>query len=115
MNIIIVCQNPPPPRKAKADRDKKTLRQAQDEKGKKENDEAEKKKSEAQNEGEKKPKKPLEKVFYSVNKEGNLNQLSFLTTNPLQVYWSSKAGSAKPRIARVLYTLKEEKRHTKII
>lgn len=37
-----------------------------------------------------------------------LHQLSFITTNPLQVYWSEKSGSAKPRIARVLYTLKQE-------
>ncbi len=38
-----------------------------------------------------------------------MNQLSFITTNPLQVYWTAKTGSAKPRIARVLYALKEEK------
>ena len=92
---------------------KATLRQAQDEKGEKKKGEEEKKKRESEKkekeEGEKKAQKPLEKVFYSTNKDGNLNQLSFLTTNPLQVYWSAKAGSAKPRIARVLYTLKEEK------
>jgi len=54
------------------------------------------------------PKKPLEKVFYGVNKDGMLHQLSFITTNPLQVYWSEKSGSARPRMARVLYTLKPE-------
>jgi prepilin-type N-terminal cleavage/methylation domain-containing protein len=73
---------------------------------------ADKKKSEEdkkETEGEKKPKKPLEKIFYSSNKESALNQLSFLTTNPLQVYWTAKTGSAKPRIARILYELKEEK------
>ena len=43
-----------------------------------------------------------------MNKEGNIDQLSFITTNSLQVYWSDKAGSAKPRIVRVLYMLKEE-------
>lgn len=55
------------------------------------------------------PKKPLEKIFYSTNKEGMLDQLSFITTNPLQIYWG-KSGSAKPRIARVIYSLQEEKK-----
>lgn len=55
-----------------------------------------------------KEKKPLEKIFYSVNKEGMLEQLSFITDNPLQIYWGPKSGSARPRVARVLYTLKEE-------
>jgi prepilin-type N-terminal cleavage/methylation domain-containing protein len=52
-------------------------------------------------------KKPLEKIFYSINKAGMLDQLTFLTTSSLQVYWGPKAGSAKPRIVRVLYKLKE--------
>ncbi len=82
-----------------------------DEADKKKSEEEKKKKEESENEekSEKKPKKPLERVFYSTNKEGMLNQLSFLTTNPLQIYWTAKTGSAKPRIARVLYELKEEK------
>lgn len=54
------------------------------------------------------PKKPLEKIFYSMNKDGMFDQLSFITTNPLQIYWG-KSGSAKPRIARVTYNLQEEK------
>jgi prepilin-type N-terminal cleavage/methylation domain-containing protein len=54
-------------------------------------------------------KKPLEKIFYSTNKDGMFEQLSFITTNPLQIYWGGKAGSAKPRVARVLYALQEEK------
>lgn len=58
---------------------------------------------------EKKPKKPLEKIFFGTTKGGNFDQLSFITTNPLQGYWDSKSGSAKPRIARVQYILKEEK------
>lgn len=52
-------------------------------------------------------KKPLEKIFYSINKAGLLDQLTFLTTSSLQVYWGPKAGSAKPRMVRVLYKLKE--------
>lgn len=54
-------------------------------------------------------KKPLEKIFYSTNKDGMFEQVSFITTNPLQIYWGGKAGSAKPRVARVLYKLQEEK------
>ena len=55
------------------------------------------------------PPKPFEKLFYGTAKGGNFEQLTFITTNPLQVYWSAKAGAAKPRMARILYTLKEEK------
>jgi prepilin-type N-terminal cleavage/methylation domain-containing protein len=93
----------PEPEKKKKDEEKK---KAESEKKEKESANT---KATADGEGEKKPKKPFEKVFYSTNKEGLLNQLSFITTNPLQVYWTAKSGSAKPRIARVLYLLKEDK------
>lgn len=93
----------PEPEKKKKDEEKKK------EEAKKKEKESANTKATADEEGEKKPKKPFEKVFYSTNKEGMLNQLSFITTNPLQVYWSAKSGSAKPRIARVLYQLKEDK------
>lgn len=89
-----------------------TLRQAQGDREKK-TTESDAKKNEQQAQGqeaaeaEKKQKKPLEKVFYSVNKNGMLDTLSFLTTSSLQVYWGQKSGSAKPRIVRVMYTLKE--------
>jgi prepilin-type N-terminal cleavage/methylation domain-containing protein len=56
-----------------------------------------------------KQQRPLEKIFYSTNKGGMLDQLTFITTNPLQIYWGAKSGSAKPRVARVRYLLKEEK------
>ena len=93
--------------KAKADKEKKAKQEAAaDAKAKADK---EKKEKEAEKEGEKKPKKPLEKIFYSTNKDGMFNQLSFITNNPLQIYWSAKSGSPKPRIARVLYQLKEEK------
>lgn len=71
--------------------------------------EAEQKKKKEQEEanGEQKNKKPFEKIFYSINKSGMLDTLSFLTTSSLQVYWGPKSGTAKPRIVRVLYTLKE--------
>ncbi len=56
-----------------------------------------------------KQQRPLEKLFYSTNKGGMLDQLTFITTNPLQIYWGAKSGSAKPRVIRVRYLLKEEK------
>lgn len=77
-----------------------------EEKGKK--GEEQKKAKEAQAPATPTPKKPLEKIFYGTNKNGMLDQLTFITTNPLQVYWSAKAGSAKPRVARVTYSLKED-------
>lgn len=52
-------------------------------------------------------KKPLEKLFYSTNKNGMLDQLSFITTSALQVYWGDTSGSPKPRMVRVTYVLKE--------
>ncbi|CAN5167534.1 hypothetical protein BH09DEP1_BH09DEP1_1970 [soil metagenome] len=70
--------------------------------------EQKKKKAEQESDGDEKKKKPFEKIFYSVNKSGMLDQLSFITTSSLQVYWGSKSGSAKPRMVRVLYKLKEE-------
>ena len=64
----------------------------------------------------KKPKKekkeyelvPIKKGFYSVNKDGNLNILSFITRNPLPSY-----GQLKPRVARVMYTLQVNTQATK--
>lgn len=72
---------------------------------KKEAEQKNKKQEEA--DSEQKKKKPLEKIFYSVNKSGMLDKLSFLTTSSLQVYWGPKSGTAKPRMVRVLYILKE--------
>ncbi len=46
----------------------------------------------------------LEKVFYSTNgNDKNIEEVTFITTNPLTVYESTK-----PRMARVLYTLEQE-------
>jgi len=53
-------------------------------------------------------KKPLTHVFYGVNKEGNLDTLTFITSNPLQVYVGQKTGKAKPRIARIVYRLEPD-------
>ena len=59
---------------------------------------------------EKEKQKPLDKIFYSVNKEGKLDTLTFITSNPMEVYWGKKSGKPKPRIARVVYRVQPEKR-----
>lgn len=59
---------------------------------------------------QKKPEaKPLNKIFYGVNKENNIDILSFITGNSLQAYWSKQTGKAKPRIVRVVYRLVPDK------
>ena len=59
--------------------------------------------------GEKKEKpKPIEKIFYATNKEGNLDTLTFITNNPLVVFVGKDVGVVKPKIVRVQYTLKPE-------
>lgn len=69
--------------------------------------ESEAKKKQEESDSDQKTKKLLEKIFYSVNKSGMLDKLSFITTSSLQVYWGPKSGSAKPRMVRVMYSLKE--------
>lgn len=54
-----------------------------------------------------KSEKKITHIFYSKNKDKQLDLLTFITNNPLQVYWSERAGKAIPRIARVVYRLKE--------
>jgi len=58
---------------------------------------------------EKKSKPALTKIFFSSNQNGMLDILTFITNNPLQGYWDDETGSLKPRIARVVYHLREEK------
>lgn len=53
-------------------------------------------------------KKALEEVFYGVNKNENLDRLTFITNNPLQIYWGAQVGKPKARIARVTYTLEPD-------
>jgi type II secretory pathway component PulJ len=52
--------------------------------------------------------KPIEKIFYSTNKNGQLDTLSFVTNNPLVVYVGKDVGVVKPKVVRVQYTLKTE-------
>ena len=58
---------------------------------------------------EKKERKELTKVFYGVNKAQMLDILTFITNNPMSAYWSDKLGKARPKIARVVYRLVEDK------
>lgn len=59
--------------------------------------------------GDEKKPKVVERVFYATTQTGdNLETLTFLTNNPMQVYWSDRAGGVRPRIARVQYTLKKD-------
>ncbi len=61
-----------------------------------------------QKEGQKKQAKPIEKIFYSTNKNGMLDTLSFVTNNPLVVFVGKDVGTVKPKVVRVQYTVKPE-------
>ncbi len=58
---------------------------------------------------EKKEKKRLKKAFYGINQADMLSLVTFITNNPMSAYWSKKIGKAKPKIARVVYRLVEDK------
>ncbi|MCX5925619.1 MAG: prepilin-type N-terminal cleavage/methylation domain-containing protein [Candidatus Dependentiae bacterium] len=55
----------------------------------------------------KKKDEPLiKKIFYGTqNSDNNLDTLTLITTSPLKIYWGSKVGKAKARVARVIYRL----------
>lgn len=64
---------------------------------------------EAPKEAQKKEKpKQVERVFYAKNKGDLFESLTCLTNNPMQIYWSDRAGSARPRIARIQYRLEQD-------
>lgn len=52
--------------------------------------------------------KLLTHIFYATENNKQLQLLTCITNNPLQIYWSSAIGIAKPRLARVVYRLKPE-------
>ncbi len=54
--------------------------------------------------------KPLEKIFYGTMKDGKLDLLTFITTNPMQIYFGIKKTKLKPRVARVVYRLVPDER-----
>lgn len=62
----------------------------------------------AQKSPEKEKPKPIEKIFYSTQKNGQLDTLTFVTNNPLVVYVGKDVGVVKPKVVRVQYTLKPE-------
>ncbi|TET05898.1 type II secretion system protein [Candidatus Dependentiae bacterium] len=86
--------------------------QAQKEDGKKEEKKFEEAKESKKEEPkkEKKERKELAKVFYGVNRGPMLDVLTFITNNPMSAYWGAQTGKAKPKIARVVYRLVEEKK-----
>lgn len=57
--------------------------------------------------------KVLKDPFVSKNVGKNMSMLSFITANPMRVYWGKKTGEPKPSIARVVYTLQEDKDSSK--
>jgi prepilin-type N-terminal cleavage/methylation domain-containing protein len=48
------------------------------------------------------------KFFYGVKSAENFELLTCITTSPLPVYWGTKSGSPRARIARVLYRLQRD-------
>jgi len=54
-------------------------------------------------------KKLLADAFNGAAQEGIFSQLRFVTNNPLEVYWSNKAGRPKVRAEKVTYVLEQEK------
>ncbi len=51
--------------------------------------------------------KSIDKVFY-YTRTNNQMFFSWITKNPLQLYWGSSVGVARPRIARVMYRLEPD-------
>ena len=69
------------------------------------------KKEKAATEAKEKKEKPklLNDIFYSSNKGDVLNELTFVTNNPMRVYEYAKNAKVKPRIVRVVYRLVTDK------
>ncbi len=56
--------------------------------------------------------KPIDKIFYGVSKGngGRFDYLTFITSNPLEIFFGIKEVKLKPRVARVVYRLVPDKR-----
>lgn len=55
-------------------------------------------------------KKTLKDPFVAKNQaEGNMSMLSFITNNPMRVYWSESSGKPIPSVVRVYYSLQADK------
>ena len=57
---------------------------------------------------EEKLKPKIDKIFFSENKGANLQTLTFISNNPLPVYWSKKAGKPQPKMVRIVYRLQPD-------
>jgi len=57
--------------------------------------------------------KPIEKIFYSTNKDKHLDVFTFITNNPRAAYVSSDTGVVKPHVVRVQYAVKPEEGYEK--
>ena len=79
----------------------------------KEGDKKEPKKEEKKEEKKEpeKPKPTVDKIFFSENKGANLQTLTFISNNPMPVYWSKKAGRPQPKLARMVYRLQPDPAH----
>jgi type II secretory pathway pseudopilin PulG len=56
--------------------------------------------------------KPIKKIFFAaVSDTQQMQQLTFITNNPVPHYWQGTVGSAKPKIVRVVYYLQPDKEH----
>lgn len=81
---------------------------SQDKQQKEKKESAEKKEEGEAKDAEKKEQKPIEKIFYSTNKSGKFDTLTFITNNPLEVYVGKDVGIVKPKVVRVQYSLRPE-------
>ena len=75
---------------------------------KKEKEDKEKKAEKKEVRQERKEVKTVEHVFYSKNRNGMLDTLTFVTNNPMAIFWGAKTGRSKPKVARVKYTLQPQ-------
>jgi hypothetical protein len=56
--------------------------------------------------------KPIKKIFFAAMSDTQqMQQLTFITNNPVPQYWQGTVGSAKPKIVRVIYYLQPDKEH----
>lgn len=55
--------------------------------------------------------KKQEFILEAVQKNNQLDQLSFITTNPATIFWNQTAGKPKPRYCRITYKLEADKNH----
>jgi type II secretory pathway component PulJ len=67
------------------------------------------KKNKEQETVKEKEQQPFTKLFFSSYRNGMFTLLTFITNDPLRIYWDAKVGKATPNIARVVYRLVESR------